>query len=112
MDDVWLFQLILCLCAVADVGAEKYLLSVLRPRCLVLVLVQGSQKPDAVGAAGKDAMLAGYRHIDTYGPQPDFRSGGSLDHRALAYGKEDEVGQGIKDFGVPPGRHLDHDQVA
>jgi glycerol 2-dehydrogenase (NADP+) len=58
-------------------------------------------KPDAVRAAVKDALLAGYRHIDTYVPQPDSRSVGSLDHRALAYGNEDEVGQGIKDSGVP-----------
>jgi glycerol 2-dehydrogenase (NADP+) len=41
--------------------------------------------PGAVRAAVKAALLAGYRHIDT----------------ALAYGNEREVGQGIKDSGVP-----------
>ena len=35
--------------------------------------------------AVRDALLAGYRHIDT----------------ALAYGNEAEVGAGIKDSGVP-----------
>jgi len=41
--------------------------------------------PDEVRKAVKAALLAGYRHIDT----------------ALAYGNEGEVGQGIKDSGVP-----------
>jgi len=41
-------------------------------------------KPDAVRVAVKDALQAGYRHIDT----------------ALAYGNEAEVGQGIIDSGV------------
>jgi len=42
-------------------------------------------KPNEVREAVKAALLAGYRHIDT----------------ALAYGNEAEVGQGIKDSGVP-----------
>ncbi|KAJ9497922.1 hypothetical protein LTR99_002926 [Exophiala xenobiotica] len=42
-------------------------------------------KPNEVREAVKNALLAGYRHIDT----------------ALAYGNEAEVGQGIKDSGVP-----------
>lgn len=42
-------------------------------------------KPNQVREAVKAALLAGYRHIDT----------------ALAYGNEHEVGQGIKDSGVP-----------
>jgi len=42
-------------------------------------------KPDEVRQAVKAALEAGYRHIDT----------------ALAYGNEDQVGQGIKDSGVP-----------
>lgn len=42
-------------------------------------------KPNEVRNAVRDALLAGYRHIDT----------------ALAYGNEHEVGQGIKDSGVP-----------
>ena len=42
-------------------------------------------KPNEVREAVKAALLAGYRHIDT----------------ALAYGNEHEVGQGIKDSGVP-----------
>lgn len=42
-------------------------------------------KPNEVRDAVKAALLAGYRHIDT----------------ALAYGNEHEVGQGIKDSGVP-----------
>jgi glycerol 2-dehydrogenase (NADP+) len=42
-------------------------------------------KPNEVRTAVKAALLAGYRHIDT----------------ALAYGNENEVGQGIKDSGVP-----------
>ncbi|CAG7951244.1 unnamed protein product [Penicillium nalgiovense] len=42
-------------------------------------------KPNEVRVAVKDALLAGYRHIDT----------------ALAYGNEAEVGAGIKDSGVP-----------
>lgn len=42
-------------------------------------------KPNQVREAVRDALLAGYRHIDT----------------ALAYGNEKEVGQGIKDSGVP-----------
>ncbi|GAB7355775.1 hypothetical protein MBLNU459_g6458t1 [Dothideomycetes sp. NU459] len=42
-------------------------------------------KPNEVRQAVKAALLAGYRHIDT----------------ALAYGNEHEVGQGIKDSGVP-----------
>jgi len=42
-------------------------------------------KPNEVRGAVKTALQAGYRHIDT----------------ALAYGNEDEVGQGIKDSGVP-----------
>lgn len=42
-------------------------------------------KPNEVRHAVRDALLAGYRHIDT----------------ALAYGNENEVGQGIKDSGVP-----------
>jgi len=41
--------------------------------------------PNEVRKAVKAALLAGYRHIDT----------------ALAYGNEAEVGQGIKDSGVP-----------
>ncbi|KAF4547514.1 Aldo-keto reductase-like protein 21 [Elsinoe fawcettii] len=41
--------------------------------------------PGEVRGAVKAALLAGYRHIDT----------------ALAYGNEAEVGQGIKDSGVP-----------
>ena len=44
------------------------------------------QSPDAVAsAAGKDAMAAGYRLIDT----------------AAAYGNERGVGQGIRISGVP-----------
>lgn len=42
-------------------------------------------KPNEVREAVKAALQAGYRHIDT----------------ALAYGNEHEVGQGIKDSGVP-----------
>jgi len=42
-------------------------------------------KPNEVRQAVKAALDAGYRHIDT----------------ALAYGNEHEVGQGIKDSGVP-----------
>lgn len=42
-------------------------------------------KPNEVRHAVADALKAGYRHIDT----------------ALAYGNENEVGQGIKDSGVP-----------
>ena len=42
-------------------------------------------KPNEVRHAVRDALKAGYRHIDT----------------ALAYGNENEVGQGIKDSGVP-----------
>jgi len=42
-------------------------------------------QPNEVRSAVKAALLAGYRHIDT----------------ALAYGNEAEVGQGIKDSGVP-----------
>lgn len=42
-------------------------------------------KPNEVRDAVKAALLAGYRHIDT----------------ALAYRNEHEVGQGIKDSGVP-----------
>lgn len=42
-------------------------------------------KPNEVREAVKNALLAGYRHIDT----------------ALAYGNEAEVGLGIKDSGVP-----------
>ncbi|CAI7610332.1 unnamed protein product [Penicillium glandicola] len=42
-------------------------------------------KPNEVREAVKNALLAGYRHIDT----------------ALAYGNEAEVGAGIKDSGVP-----------
>ena len=41
--------------------------------------------PNQVREAVKSALQAGYRHIDT----------------ALAYGNEKEVGQGIKDSGVP-----------
>ncbi|KAL3473803.1 NADP-dependent oxidoreductase domain-containing protein [Aspergillus californicus] len=42
-------------------------------------------QPNEVRVAVKDALLKGYRHIDT----------------ALAYGNEHEVGQGIRDSGVP-----------
>ncbi|GAM41385.1 hypothetical protein TCE0_042r14466 [Talaromyces pinophilus] len=42
-------------------------------------------KPNEVREAVEAALLAGYRHIDT----------------ALAYGNEHEVGQGIRDSGVP-----------
>jgi glycerol 2-dehydrogenase (NADP+) len=42
-------------------------------------------KPNEVREAVKVALLRGYRHIDT----------------ALAYGNEEEVGQGIRDSGVP-----------
>ncbi|KAF9885955.1 hypothetical protein FE257_012130 [Aspergillus nanangensis] len=42
-------------------------------------------KPNEVREAVKNALLRGYRHIDT----------------ALAYGNEAEVGAGIKDSGVP-----------
>jgi glycerol 2-dehydrogenase (NADP+) len=42
-------------------------------------------KPNEVREAVKAALQKGYRHIDT----------------ALAYGNENEVGQGIKDSGVP-----------
>ncbi|KAF2866823.1 NADP-dependent oxidoreductase domain-containing protein [Massariosphaeria phaeospora] len=42
-------------------------------------------KPNEVREAVKAALQAGYRHIDT----------------AFAYGNENEVGQGIKDSGVP-----------
>lgn len=42
-------------------------------------------QPNDVRKAVKAALDAGYRHIDT----------------ALAYGNEHEVGQGIKDSGVP-----------
>ena len=42
-------------------------------------------KPNEVRHAVKAALQGGYRHIDT----------------ALAYGNEAEVGQGIKDSGVP-----------
>ncbi|CRG85151.1 hypothetical protein PISL3812_02276 [Talaromyces islandicus] len=42
-------------------------------------------KPNEVREAVKAALLAGYRHIDT----------------ALAYSNEAEVGQGIKDSGIP-----------
>lgn len=42
-------------------------------------------KPNEVRVAVKDALLKGYRHIDT----------------ALAYGNEAEVGAGIRDSGVP-----------
>jgi glycerol 2-dehydrogenase (NADP+) len=42
-------------------------------------------KPNEVREAVKIALLKGYRHIDT----------------ALAYGNEAEVGQGIRDSGIP-----------
>lgn len=42
-------------------------------------------KPSEVREAVKVALQRGYRHIDT----------------ALAYGNEEEVGQGIRDSGVP-----------
>lgn len=42
-------------------------------------------KPNEVREAVKNALLKGYRHIDT----------------ALAYGNEAEVGAGIRDSGVP-----------
>lgn len=42
-------------------------------------------KPNEVRNAVKEALLKGYRHIDT----------------ALAYQNEKEVGEGIKDSGVP-----------
>ena len=42
-------------------------------------------KPNEVRVAVKDALQAGYRHIDT----------------ALAYSNEAEVGAGIRDSGVP-----------
>ena len=42
-------------------------------------------KPSEVREAVKVALQRGYRHIDT----------------ALAYGNEKEVGQGIRDSGVP-----------
>ena len=42
-------------------------------------------KPSEVREAVKAALQRGYRHIDT----------------ALAYGNEDEVGQGIRDSGIP-----------
>jgi len=42
-------------------------------------------KPSEVREAVKVALQRGYRHIDT----------------ALAYGSEEEVGQGIRDSGVP-----------
>ena len=42
-------------------------------------------KPNEVREAVKVALQRGYRHIDT----------------ALAYGNEEEVGQGIRDSGVP-----------
>jgi glycerol 2-dehydrogenase (NADP+) len=42
-------------------------------------------KPNEVREAVKVALQCGYRHIDT----------------ALAYGNEEEVGQGIRDSGVP-----------
>ncbi|KAK6530212.1 hypothetical protein TWF694_003576 [Orbilia ellipsospora] len=42
-------------------------------------------QPGEVRTAVRDALLAGYRHIDT----------------ALAYGNEKEVGLGIKDSGIP-----------
>jgi glycerol 2-dehydrogenase (NADP+) len=64
-------------------------------------LVTWQSEPDAVRIAAKDALQAGYRHIDTSVSTSSCPVLCLTNHRAQAYGTDHEVGQGIKDSGVP-----------